>query len=154
MNTYNPMLEDVDDSEESKIVDKNYVVTAKSDDDKYYYVLSDSMQSTLKQYEEGKEINTKGNPIIDKYEKFSSGGKEYYGVEADKFGAVGSGQEKWFDTYKWEFDLDTKKAKYYGGETELSRLFDDMDVPSGYDEFVKDSETLEDEVDFDVIPTI
>ena len=103
MSTYNPMLMNIEeDSTDNNVVDKNFIVTAKSDDDKTYYVLSEGMQKTLKEYEKGKaKINIKGNPIIDKYEKFVVDGKEFYGVEKDKYGAVGSGEAQWFDTYKW-----------------------------------------------------
>ena len=154
MSTYNPMLMNVDEkSGDGNVVDKNFIVTAKSDDDETYYVLSEGMQTTLKEYEKGNsKINIKGNPIIDKYEKFVVDGKEFYGVKKDKYGAVGSGDQQFFDTYKWEFDTDTKKARYYGGQTELSKIFDKMDIPSEYKEYVREDEFLEESFNFDEIP--
>lgn len=147
MQGYNPMLANDDEEEEKNVIEKNYIVAAKSDDGKTFYVLSKNAQSTLKQYEEGKKMNTRNNPIIDKYEKFTVDGKEVYGVDMKKYGAVGSANSSWFDTYKWEFDPNTKEARYYGGETDLARLYDNMDVPKGYEDYMK-KDTSADEMYF------
>ena len=151
MEDFNPMLADIDGGDD--VIEKNYIVVAKSDDDRTFYVLSDEAQNSLKEYEKGgKSVNKKGNPILDKYEKFTVKGKDYYGVDMEKFGAVGSANSSWFDTYKWEFDPNTKEARYYGGKTDLSRPYDEMDVPKGYEGFTKKIQTFP--IDPSSIPTI
>jgi hypothetical protein len=150
MNGYNPMLAYANDEP----VGKNYVVVAKSDDDRDFYVLSESAQTTLSEYEKGKKINTKGNPIIDKYEKFMVGGKEYYGVDAEKYGAVTSANSQWFDMYRWEYDPATKEAKYYKGKTELSKAYDNMEPPKEFEGYLDaEAADISDIVDPNTIPS-
>jgi hypothetical protein len=125
---FNPLLVDSGiesgETEEAQGVREDQVyVTAKADDGKYYTVLKQDLQESLKKNE---EALTSRHPLKDKLKKFTVDGKEYYGTETGD--PITSNTKKYYDAIRWEVDKDYKTYKKTAGTTELARPFEDVAI--------------------------